>query len=94
VGYNAVLCNLYRNGNDSVRLHADAEPEMGPIIASISLGAKRLFSSQKTRCDHCLQGTVARWESTHHGGRDPKELQARSPKRTEGGGVLLEATLN
>ncbi len=28
VPYNAVLCNLYRNGNDSVGLHADAEPEM------------------------------------------------------------------
>src|SRR5215472_9354909 len=43
LGYNAVLCNLYRNGNDSVGLHADAEPEMGPVIASVSLGAKRLF---------------------------------------------------
>jgi alkylated DNA repair dioxygenase AlkB len=36
LGYNAVLCNLYRNGNDSVGLHADAEPEMGPVIASVS----------------------------------------------------------
>ena len=43
LGYNAVLCNLYRNGNDSVGLHADAEPEMGPVIASVSLGAERLF---------------------------------------------------
>ena len=43
MGYNAVLCNLYRNGNDSVGLHADAEPEMGPVIASVSLGAERLF---------------------------------------------------
>jgi alkylated DNA repair dioxygenase AlkB len=43
LGYNAVLCNLYRNGNDSVGLHADAEPEMGPVIASLSLGAQRLF---------------------------------------------------
>lgn len=41
--YNAVLCNLYRDGNDSVGLHADAEPEMGPVIASLSLGAPRLF---------------------------------------------------
>ena len=41
--YNAVLCNLYRDGNDSVGLHADNEPEMGPIIASVSLGAERLF---------------------------------------------------
>ena len=42
-GYNAALCNLYRCGNDSVGLHADAEPEMGPVIASVSLGAERLF---------------------------------------------------
>ncbi len=43
LGYNAVLCNLYRHGNDSVGLHADNEPEMGPVIASVSLGAQRLF---------------------------------------------------
>lgn len=43
VGYNAVLCNLYRDGNDSVGLHADAEREMGPVIASLSLGAERMF---------------------------------------------------
>ncbi len=42
-GYNAVLCNLYRDGNDSVGLHADNEPEMGPVIASVSLGSERLF---------------------------------------------------
>jgi alkylated DNA repair dioxygenase AlkB len=43
MGYNAVLYNLYRNGNDSIGLHADAEPEMGPVIASVSLGVERLF---------------------------------------------------
>jgi alkylated DNA repair dioxygenase AlkB len=43
VGYNAVLCNLYKNGDDSVGLHADNEREMGPVIASVSLGAERLF---------------------------------------------------
>jgi alkylated DNA repair dioxygenase AlkB len=43
VPYNAALCNLYRDGNDSVGLHADAESEMEPVIASVSLGAQRLF---------------------------------------------------
>ena len=43
LSYNAALCNLYRNGSDSVGLHADAESEMGPVIASVSLGAERLF---------------------------------------------------
>jgi alkylated DNA repair dioxygenase AlkB len=42
-GYNAVLCNLYRDGNDSVSLHADNEPVMSDVIASVSLGAPRLF---------------------------------------------------
>jgi alkylated DNA repair dioxygenase AlkB len=44
-GFNAVLCNLYRDGRDSVSWHADDEQAMGerPVIASISLGAVRRF---------------------------------------------------
>lgn len=48
-GFNAVLCNLYRDGNDSVGLHSDDEPEMGPIIASLSLGAERHFRLRHRR---------------------------------------------
>jgi alkylated DNA repair dioxygenase AlkB len=42
---NCVLCNLYRDGRNSMGLHADAEPELGrnPVIASVSLGATRRF---------------------------------------------------
>ena len=42
---NSVLCNLYRDGRDSMGLHADAERELGknPLIASLSLGASRRF---------------------------------------------------
>ncbi len=41
--YNSVLLNLYRNERDSMGLHADDEPELGPepIIASLSLGEQR-----------------------------------------------------
>ena len=44
--FNAVLVNLYRNGDDYVGWHSDDEKEMGeePVIASLSLGAERLFS--------------------------------------------------
>ena len=44
-GFNSVLCNLYRDGNDSMGWHADDEPELGeqPVIASLSLGAARDF---------------------------------------------------
>lgn len=43
--FNAVLVNLYRDGNDAVGWHADDEPENGsePTIASVSLGATRRF---------------------------------------------------
>ena len=43
--FNAALLNLYRDGNDSMGLHSDDEPELGinPIIASVSLGAARRF---------------------------------------------------
>ena len=43
--YNSVLLNRYRNGNDSISWHTDAEKELGinPIIASVNLGATRKF---------------------------------------------------
>ena len=43
--FTSVLLNLYRNGNDSNGWHADNEKELGknPFIASLSLGASRIF---------------------------------------------------
>jgi len=41
--FNHVLVNRYRDGLDSMGLHADAEPELGPdpLVAIVSLGATR-----------------------------------------------------
>lgn len=41
--FNSVLCNLYRNGQDSMGYHSDDEQELGecPTIASLSVGAVR-----------------------------------------------------
>lgn len=43
--FNSVLLNLYRDGRDSMGMHSDDEPELGPqpVIASLSLGATRTF---------------------------------------------------
>jgi alkylated DNA repair dioxygenase AlkB len=43
VPLNHVLVNRYRDGLDSMGLHADDEPELGadPVVASVSLGAVR-----------------------------------------------------
>lgn len=45
VTFNSVLLNRYRNGNDSISWHTDAEKELGknPIIASVNFGATRKF---------------------------------------------------
>jgi alkylated DNA repair dioxygenase AlkB len=80
LGYNAVLCNLYRNGNDSVGLHADDEPEMGPVIASVSFGAERLFRLK------AKGGTIAFSERLPHGsllvmaGKTQKNFKHEVPK--------------
>lgn len=57
------MVNLYRDGNDSVGAHSDAELEYGriPVIASLSLGAARLFRMRQINGD-------GRWEITlRHG---------------------------
>jgi alkylated DNA repair dioxygenase AlkB len=47
--FNHVLINRYRDGNDSMGYHADAEPELGtdPMVATLSLGAARRFSLRR-----------------------------------------------
>lgn len=43
VPFNHVLANRYRDGRDSMGMHADDEPELGddPVVATLSLGATR-----------------------------------------------------
>jgi alkylated DNA repair dioxygenase AlkB len=43
--FNAVLLNLYRNGNDGVSWHSDKIDKSGitPIIASVTFGETRMF---------------------------------------------------
>lgn len=49
--FNSVLCNLYRDGQDSMGWHADDEAVLGrnPIIASVSFGATRRFDLRPKR---------------------------------------------
>jgi len=43
--FTTCLANLYRTGEDSMGWHSDDEKELGenPVIASVSLGAERVF---------------------------------------------------
>lgn len=61
--YNYCLLNRYRSGSDSMGWHADDEPEMGPVIGSLSLGATRTFRirhnrSRETRTFPAGHGTL------------------------------------
>lgn len=54
--FNSVLLNHYRNGDDSIGMHADDESQLRsqPVIASISLGSPRtfVFEQKGTRLKH------------------------------------------
>ena len=60
--FNSVLLNLYRDGQDSMGWHQDNEPELGinPVIASLSLGASRMFALK-----HTQSGETIRLELSH-----------------------------
>ncbi len=49
IDFNTGLLNYYRDGNDSMGLHADDEKELGknPVIASVSFGATRKMVFRK-----------------------------------------------
>jgi alkylated DNA repair dioxygenase AlkB len=65
VPFNHVLLNRYRDGADSIGLHADDEPELGqdPIVATLSLGATRRFVLKSRRARHASRSLDVR-----HGG--------------------------
>jgi alkylated DNA repair dioxygenase AlkB len=49
ISLNSVLCNYYRNGQDSMGFHADNERELGqnPVIASVNFGETRRFQFRR-----------------------------------------------
>ena len=61
---NAVLLNLYRDGQDSMGWHSDDEAVLGrnPLIASVSLGGVRRFDLRRKG-----QGRIAHSLNLEHG---------------------------
>jgi alkylated DNA repair dioxygenase AlkB len=60
--FNSLLLNFYRDGQDSIGYHSDAEPELGvnPAIASISLGCVRQFVLK-----HIKTGAKLKYDLAH-----------------------------
>lgn len=82
-GYNSVLCNLYRDGNDSVGLHADNEPMMGDVIASISLGTPRLFRLKRNGRRRVFQERLAHGSLLIMAGETQKNFVHEVPKEPD-----------
>lgn len=59
ITFNSVLLNYYRNGNDSVSWHDDMDgiPGRNRVVASISLGAVRVFDI-RNKADHTLKFSI------------------------------------
>lgn len=57
VRFNSVLLNYYRDGRDSMGMHSDDEPELGPrpAIASVSFGATRTFILKHKRSKETIK---------------------------------------
>jgi len=59
--YKSVLLNYYRDGADSMGMHSDDEPELGPqpVIASLSYGATRTFILRHKRSKRTVKLDLA-----------------------------------
>lgn len=55
-GFDSCFVNLYRSGADHIPWHADEEPWIGPVIASVTFGAPRRFVMK-----HRATGTKHEW---------------------------------
>jgi alkylated DNA repair dioxygenase AlkB len=66
-GFNSLLLNRYRDGRDSIGMHADDEPELGadPVVASVSLGAVRRFVLRHRDADPADPSDRREWPLAH-----------------------------
>lgn len=84
-GFNSVLANLYRDGNDSMGWHADNEPELGPQpkIASLSFGATRRFRMQQRKTKRLVSVALASGDLLYMSGGMQKHWRHSVPKERQ-----------
>lgn len=92
--FNHVLVNRYRGGDDSMGMHADDEPELGPdpVVASLSLGASRAFvlAARRGKQRHSL--TLAHGDLLVMGGTCQRHYRHGVPKTREVVGERVSLT--
>lgn len=95
--YDTVLCNFYRDGNDAMGRHADDEPELGPSaddvrIASISLGARRVFRLRERHGDRRIDFELGEGDLLVMGGTTQRHWVHEVPRTKKQVGPRLNLT--
>jgi alkylated DNA repair dioxygenase AlkB len=92
--YNALLINYYRDGQDSNGWHADNEKTLGPnpSIASISLGAERIFELKHLSTGKKKSIILANGSLLHMHGQLQHHYKHQLPKMRAVTGVRLNLT--
>ena len=94
--FNSVLLNLYRDGQDSMGWHSDDEPELGrnPVIASISLGARRRFLLQHKKRRLRLEWSLEDGDMLVLGGTTQHYWRHHVPKTRPTGGAANQPNVS
>jgi alkylated DNA repair dioxygenase AlkB len=94
VSFNSVLLNRYRNGNDSISWHTDAEPELGinPIIASVNFGATRIFQLRHNKTKEKIEIELTNGSLLVMQGELQHHWQHQVPKTSKSVGERINLT--
>jgi len=92
--FNSLLLNRYRNGQDSIGFHTDAEPELGenPVVATLSFGSEREFVLRHRKAKETLTYRVGHGSSLVMGGTSQHHWLHSVPKTEEVVGERISLT--
>ena len=91
--FNFVLANRYRDGADCLGWHADDEPGLGPVIASLSLGATRVFRVRPRAGGRSIGLPLAHGALVVMWGRCQRDFKHALPRTARCGGERVNLTL-
>jgi alkylated DNA repair dioxygenase AlkB len=94
VRFNSVLLNQYRDGTEHMGWHADDEPELGPAptIASVSVGAERIFEFEHRRDRERIAVVLGNGSLLLMEGETQHHWRHRLPKQRDAAGVRVNLT--
>jgi len=92
--FNFVLVNRYRNGHDMLGWHADDEADLGrrPVIASLSVGAERMFRIRPRRGGASVGVALAPGSLLLMWGRSQRDYKHCAPRTAKPVGERINFT--